>query len=126
MNPPLRHCATFLLAGLVGLAFTGCATMRPLTTKPTMSKVVLTDPYPVHHRFTRIILPAGTYRPLYEDDKFFYYQAPAKVVVNRFFSKMFDGGVYVKRGDTALRGWYYVEEDGSQNFGKFETEPPHR
>jgi len=47
-------------------------------------------------------------------------------VVNRLFSRMFDGGIYVKRDGTALRGWYYIAEDGTQNYGRFEAEPPHR
>jgi len=74
----------------------------------------------------RVILPAGEYHPLYEDDQCYYYQAPSKVVVNDFVSLMFDGGIYVLRGSTTPDGWYYIDEDGTQTSGGFSTPPPTR
>jgi len=124
---PLR----WVLASLAVLALAGCATMRPLSSKPPLAKIVLSVPFtssgwsgilpPVKYG---VILPAGEYRPMYEDDQYYYYQAPAKVVVNDLTSLMFDGGIYVTRGTTTPRGWYYVGEDGTQTFGKFQTPLP--
>jgi len=71
-----------------------------------------------------VLLPAGEYRPVYEDDQCYYYQAPSKVVVNDLGSLLFDGGMYVMRGDTTPSGWYYIDADGAQNSGKFDTPPP--
>ncbi|HEY3899343.1 MAG TPA: hypothetical protein VGM54_12050 [Chthoniobacter sp.] len=126
MNSTLRHYCTFLFVGLLGMAMLGCATMRPLSSKPPKPRIILPAPVSAHDGLAKVNLPAGEYHPLYEDARFFYYQAPSKLVVNGFFSKMFDGGVYVKRNGTALRGWYYVRDDGTQEFGRFESEPPHR
>ena len=126
MNSSFRRCLAFLFVCLFGLAMMGCATMRPLSSKPPVARIELSKPVTAHDGLASVLLPAGEYRPLYEDDRFYYYQAPSKLVVNGFFSKMFDGGVYVKRNGTGLRGWYFVRDDGSPEFGKFETEPPHR
>ena len=126
MNSTLRYSIPFLFVGLLGMALMGCATMRPISSKPPVARIVLPAPFTAHDGLAKVILPAGEYHPLYEDDRFFYYQAPSKVVVNGFFSKMLDGGIYVKREAGGLRGWYYVQDDGSQEFGRFETEPPHR
>jgi hypothetical protein len=125
MNSTLRRYSIFSFACLAGFAITGCATLQPIHSKPPIDKIVLPAAFTAHSGFSDVVLPAGEYHPLYEDDRFFYYQAPSKVVVNRVFSKIFDGGVYVKRDGTSLRGWYYVDQDGNQNFGRFESEPPH-
>ncbi|MDR3403457.1 MAG: hypothetical protein P4L99_13250 [Chthoniobacter sp.] len=130
MNRSPYRRLLFLVAGLAILTLAGCATLRPISSKPPRDKIVLPAPVtstgwagilpPIKYS---VILPAGEYRPLYEDDQYYYYQAPSKVVVNDLTSLMFDGGIYVARGTTTPRGWYYVDEDGSQSFGKFETPP---
>jgi hypothetical protein len=123
-----------VMAGFVVLMLSGCAaTLRPISSKPPVAKIVLAAPFSVSGwsgylppvKFG-VILPAGEYRPLYEDDQFYYYQAPSKVVVNDFSSLMFDGGMYVQRGSTTPSGWYYVDQDGSQVSGGFSTAPPIR
>jgi hypothetical protein len=122
----------FIAAGIAIFTLAGCAgaTMRPISSKPPVAKIVLSAPFsvsawsgilpPVKYG---VILPAGEYHPLYEDDQFYYYQAPSKVVVNDLVSLMFDGGIYVQRGSTAPGGWYYVDQDGSQVSGAFSTPP---
>jgi len=74
----------------------------------------------------QVILPAGEYRPLYEDDQVYYYQAPSKVVVNDLTSLLYDGGIYVQRGSTTPAGWYYICADGTQQSGTFSTPLPTR
>jgi hypothetical protein len=122
-----------LLFALCTLA--GCATgLRPLTSHPPAAKLTLPVTFteswwsgvlpPV--KFT-LALPAGDYLPRYEDDQYFYYEAPAKVVYRGaidFGSSLYDGGIYVPRNSTAPHGWFFVNEDGSQTFGEFKT-PPH-
>jgi hypothetical protein len=134
MTSGLR-CLRFTGAALAVIALAGCAsgTMRPLSSKPPVAKIVLPAPYaasgwsgvlpPIKFR---VLLPAGEYRPLYEDDQSYYYQAPSKVVVNDFVSLMFDGGIYVARGTTTPLGWYYIDQDGTQTYGRFDTPPPTR
>jgi hypothetical protein len=107
--------------------------MHPITSTPPVPSIVLRAPYnargvagllppiPFH-----VILPAGEYRPLYEDDQVYYYQAPSKVVVNDLTSLLYDGGIYVQRGSTKPTGWYYICEDGSQQSGTFSTPLPTR
>ena len=116
---------------LVTLA--GCATMHPLSSKPPLSRIVLPaqfdnkawagllPPLPYH-----VILPPGEYHPLYEDDHYYYYQAPSKLVVNDLSSSLFDGGVLVARGTTTPYGWYYIDvtQNGSINEGAFSTPLP--
>jgi hypothetical protein len=126
-------CRLFLVVGLAVFVLLGCATLRPISSPPPRAKMVLGAPFtssgwngllpPIKYS---VILPPGEYRPLYEDDQYYYYQAPSKVVVNDLSSLMFDGGIYVARGTTTPRGWYYIDQDGSQNLGQFKTLPPTR
>jgi hypothetical protein len=127
MNTTTRRYCLFLLAALCGLAFASCASMRPISSRPPVGKIVLTAPFTTSTITTKISLPAGEYRPAYEDNDYYYYQAPAKLVINRFNSRMFDGGIYIPRsGATVLRGCYFVEDDGMPTYHKFEQEPAYR
>jgi hypothetical protein len=120
------------LAGVMVAALTGCgATMRPISSTPPVPTIVLRSSYnargvagilppvPFH-----VILPPGEYRPLYEDDQAYYYQAPSKLVVNDLTSLLYDGGIYVQRGTSRPTGWYYIGEDGTQQWGKFDGPLP--
>ena len=79
-----------------------------LSTPFTVTAIAgILPPIPYH-----VILPAGEYHPLYEDDQAYYYQAPSKVVVNDLSSALFDGGIYVLRGTTAPRGWWHLHRSG--------------
>ena len=133
MNPTLARRLLLLATSLAIFTIAGCATLRPISSPPPRARIVLAAPFtssgwsgllpPIKYS---VILPAGEYRPLYEDDQYYYYQAPSKVVVNDLSSLMFDGGIYVARGTTTPRGWYYVDQDGAQNFGRFSAPPPTR
>ena len=126
MNHTFPRRFLFVVVSVAIVTLAGCATLRPISSPPPRARIVLTAPFtsssyagilpPIKYS---VILPAGEYRPLYEDDQYYYYQAPSKVVVNDLTSLMFDGGIYVARGTTTPRGWYYVDQDGSQNFGQF-------
>lgn len=132
--PAMKPLLPPVMAGLAIFILAGCAaTMRPISSKPPVAKIVFSAPFtisawsgilpPIKYR---VILPAGEYHPLYENDQFYYYQAPSKVVVNDLTSLLFDGGVYVQRGSVNPLGWYYVDQDGTQTSGMFSTPPPSR
>jgi hypothetical protein len=133
MKHTLPRRFLLLVAGLAMFTLAGCATMRPISSPPPVAKIVLAAPFstsawagllpPIPYS---VILPPGEYHPLYEDDQYYYYQAPSKVVVNELGSSMYDGGIYVLRGTTTPRGWYYICADGSQSLGPFSTPPPTR
>ena len=129
--PLLLRRAAVLLAVL---AFAGCAAdLRPISSAPPVAKVTIAAPFKIYAwagymppiKFS-LILPAGVYQPTYEDDKYYYYQAPAKLVVNDFSSLLYDGGIYMARGSRRPTGWYYVNEDGTQSTGDFVDLPPYR
>jgi hypothetical protein len=134
MHHAIARRLLIIVAGLALFVLAGCATMRPISSPPPLAKIVIPAPFstaawagylpPIKYT---VILPAGEYRPLYEDDQYYYYQAPAKVVVNDLVSTLYDGGIYVARGSTTLGGWYYTdEENGCQRSGQFSAPPPHR
>jgi hypothetical protein len=123
-----------LAASLAVFSFAGCAaSMRPISSKPPLAKITFPAPFdasgwhpglmPAKYH---VLLPAGEYRPLYEDDQSYYFQAPSKVVVNDPGTFLFDGGIYVPRGTTKPAGWYYVDQDGSPYTGAFNVPPPTR
>lgn len=113
-----------LMIVLMALVLAGCASLRPLESKPPASAIVLKSPVTVRELFSKEIFPAGEYRPLYEDDHGFYFQAPAKIVANDIISYMYDGGLYVQRGDNAPTKWYIVFQNGQKQMGTFKTIPP--
>jgi hypothetical protein len=67
--------------------------------------------------------PAGKYRPVYEDERGYYYEAPHKVIVGDVAVYAFDGGVYVLRGKTAPTHWYLIRPNGRRTMGHFKTAP---
>jgi hypothetical protein len=77
--------------------------------------------------FDNATFPAGEYRPLYEDDGGYYFQAPAKVIVHSagIATYMHDGGLYVERGASEPTKWYYTyENEGNMKMWRFNTIPP--
>ena len=69
--------------------------------------------------------PAGKYRPTYEDDGGYYFDAPRKVLVDDIGIYAFDGGVYVPRGKTAPTHWYVIRPNGRRTMGRFKDVPAH-
>jgi hypothetical protein len=133
MNHRIARRLLFIAASLAVFTLTGCTTLRPISSKPPRATIVLSAPFttswwegllpPLKYRLS---LPAGEYRPVLEDDQYYYYQSPSKIVYSNLGSSLFDGGMYVPRGATTPRGWYFVDQDGSQQTGEFKTPPPIR
>src|SRR5450631_1604235 len=96
---------TMITVSLAGLLLTGCSSLRPISSKPPESAIMLTAPVTIREFVTTVTFPAGEYRPLYEDDGGYFFQAPAKVVANDIFSYMYDGGLYVERGTNEPTKW---------------------
>ena len=113
-------------AGLICLILTGCTSLRPISSKPPESAIVLSAPVTIREIVTTATFPAGEYHPLYEDDGGYYYQAPTKVVANDIFSYMYDGGLYVERGTNEPTKWYVIGQNGQKTLGRFKTIPPHQ
>jgi hypothetical protein len=114
----------FIAAVLAVLALAGCSPLRPISSAPPASAVVIATPFTID-QLSKASFPAGEYRPLYEDAGGYYYQAPSKVVANALFTFMYDGGLYVKRGETEPTQWYVVGQSGVITMGQFKTVPPH-
>ena len=70
--------------------------------------------------------PTGKYRPVYEDDRGYYFEAPRKVIVDDVATYAFDGGVYVLRGQTAPAHWYVIRPNGRRTMGRFKQEPTYK
>jgi hypothetical protein len=101
---------------LATLIVSGCSSLEPISSKPPQSAIVLPQPYKISLLLGgSYTLPSGEYRPLYEDKKRFYYQAPAKIIRKDIFSQMLDGGLYVQRGATEPTGWYYINPQNGMN-----------
>jgi len=127
MNPQIRRATIlFAAAALAVLAFPACSTLRPIASKPPVAKIILDAPYSTYGVITQVALPAGEYRPAYEDHDYYYYQAPSKIVISRMHTRMRDGGIYVTRDTASMVGCYYVDEDGTPVYRKFSGEPPHQ
>lgn len=88
-----------LTLALVCLA-TSCASIRPLSTKPPYSAITVNKPFSWGDGviLIKVEMPAGEYKPLYEDDKGYYYQAPQKITGrDSFWPLLMDGGLFLKR-----------------------------
>ncbi|MCG3147754.1 MAG: hypothetical protein PCFJNLEI_01195 [Verrucomicrobiae bacterium] len=96
---------------LLGVAFTaaGCSSLRPLTSRPPATVIRLACPVIIPGAFgSETILPAGEYRASLEDEKGYYYAAPAKLILNDGVARQLDGGLYLRKDSTALTHYYIV------------------
>jgi hypothetical protein len=125
MERSFRRWVRFVVAGLVGLVLAGCSTLRPITTEPPASTIVLTAPFSIE-QMSKATFPAGEYRALCEDDGGYYYQAPTKIVANALFSYLYEGGLYVKRGEDQPTEWYIIGQGSRLTRGQLKTIPPHQ
>ncbi len=118
----------FAIAVLALFCLTGCSTMRPLATQPPTSRLLVPTPFSTLVSLRTAAFPAGEYRPMYEDDGGYYYQAPGKIVEHGILlTHLCEGGLYVKRGSEEPTKWYLIEENGAIFFGRFKLtrqEPP--
>jgi hypothetical protein len=114
------------ILGLVSLFVTGCTSLRPLSSKPPESVIVLKSPAKFTGFLYTVTFPAGEYHPLYEDDDGYYYQAPAKVIGHDIMSYMFDGGLYVERTTNEPTKWYIINpQNGEKTMGHCTSLPEH-
>ena len=108
-----------IIFSLLGLLITGCSSLIPISSKPPESAIVLKAPVKFIGFSYTVIFPAGEYRPLYEDDGGYYYQAPTKISGHKIVSYMFDGGLYVRRTNTEPTQWYIIDpENGKKTMGR--------
>jgi len=107
---------------LFSLALVGCSSIRPVSSTPPASMIVVAEAFTVHE-LSRANFPAGEYKPVFEDSDGFYYQAPAKVIANLMFTYVGDGGLYLERGAKEPSQWYFITEGGHLTRGRFEIPP---
>jgi hypothetical protein len=131
MNPISLRRLLFLLASVAAFALTGCDSIRPIASKPPLAKIDLAQSFTTSWKNSvvplvkySVILPSGEYHPAFEDDKFYYYQAPTRVIYKDLNSSLLDGGIRLARGATIPRGWYCVSEDGTMFTGEFKAPLP--
>ena len=115
---------------LVALLGASCSTLRqdssvrPISSKPPESAIVLSAPVTVRDQSATDTFPAGEYRPRYEDRRGYYFEAPAKVVVDDVAVFAYEGGLYVARGATEPTRWY-VSRPSGKTIGRFKKIPPY-
>ena len=113
----------------IGLVTTGCSSLhkqssfRAVASQPPASAIELIKPATVTEEGAITTFPAGKYRPMYEDDHGYYFEAPSKVIVDDVGVYGFDGGVYIQRGKTAPSEWYLIRPNGRRSMGRFKTAP---
>ena len=121
-----RASLTIVLLGAVMLAASGCASrqsaMRPISSEAPAS-IELTAPAMVSNQGATTTFPPGKYKPVFEDERGYYYEAPRKVLLDDVAVYAFDGGVYVVRGETAPTRWYVIRPNGRRTMGRFKTPP---
>jgi len=119
------------IAALCGVTFVGCSTMghgsspRAISSKPPAS-IKLTAPATVSDQGATTTFPPGKYQPVFEDDEGYYYEAPEKVLVDDIATYAFDGGVYIRRGQTSPDRWYVIRPNGRRTSGRFKHPPPYK
>ena len=116
---------TLLLTGSA-LVLSACASrqsaMRPISSEPPAS-IELKAPAIVSDQGATTKFPPGKYKPAFEDERGYYYEAPKKVLVDDVAVYAFDGGVYIVRGETAPSRWYVIRPNGRRTMGKFKSLP---
>jgi len=113
---------TGAIAALVVLLLTGCSSIRPVTSTPPASAIVVSEPFTVHE-LTRANFPSGEYKPVFEDNDGFYYQAPTKIIANLMFTYVGDGGLYLKKGEKEPSQWYFITDGGHITRGDLSAVP---
>lgn len=120
----VRRLALPLIAGLLTFAFTGCATLHYLRSKPPLSKVILTQPFESDGFMFHVSMPAGEYLPLYEDGRLYYYQAPSQIAIRTIATEYQNGGFYLEAGAKTPSGWWHFDDEGNKTNGKLDGVPP--
>jgi hypothetical protein len=100
--------------------------LRPISSKPPESAIVLSAPAVVSESGTITTFPTGEYRPVSEDRGAYYFQAPTKVLVDDVAVFAHEGGLYVARGHVEPIGWYVIGENGEKKMGRFKKMPQYK
>ncbi|MFL6515191.1 MAG: hypothetical protein ACJ8M1_09235 [Chthoniobacterales bacterium] len=113
-------------------ALAGCShfnhgsSFRAIASEPSAPLIELTVPATVSDEGATTTFPAGKYKPVYEDEGGYYYEAPGKVLMDDIATYAFDGGVYVKRGHTNPTQWYVIRPNGRRTMGHFKAPPMYK
>jgi hypothetical protein len=116
----------------LSLLAAGCSSLhrgssfRAVSSQPPVRAIELTAPAAVSEEGAITTFPPGKYRPQYEDEGGYYFEAPRKVLVDDVATYAFDGGVYVRRGQTAPTRWYVIRPNGRRTMGGFKTPPVYK
>lgn len=130
------------LIGLLGVLLSGCVdvvNVRPISSTPPASAILVRSAFQATIMGTvpgtvpgdTATFPAGEYRPLYENERGYFFEAPAKATIIQYFGATSTEtcGLYVARGSTEPTQWYLVErnfdEPGRIQMGALVTVPPH-
>jgi hypothetical protein len=124
LRNPRLGLTTAALVGCVAIFASGCAghKMHALTSEAPAS-IELTAPAIVSDQGATTTFPPGKYKPAFEDEHGYYYEAPKKVLIDDVAVYAFEGGVYVERGHTAPTRWYVIRPNGRRTMGRFKTPP---
>ena len=126
-----RREALFAVVAL-SVAAAGCSSLRsnqslrPISSEPPESAIVLNAPAVVSESGTITTFPTGEYHPVYEDRGGYYFQAPTKVLVDDVAVFAYEGGLYVPRGDTEPTRWYVIHTNGQKKMGRFRKIPQYK
>ena len=127
--PLIRAAITI---GVMSLLASGCSSFhsgssfRAIQSKPPASAIELKVPAVVTEEGATTTFPVGKYKPEYEDEHGYYYEAPRKVLVDDIGVYGFDGGLYLSHDKTAVTGWYLIRPNGRRTTGHFKTLPQYK
>ena len=118
---------SIIIVSLLAMFVAGCASYRPIASKPPESMIVVKSPFKVTVSLLGdyITFPGGEYHPLYEDDNGYYFQAPARVILISVGIPMEndDAGLFVKRGSKEPTKWYLIDKNAFKRSGDLKTSP---
>ena len=81
--------------------FVSCVpSLHPLSSEPPAKSIRVNKPFSVGDGFlvTKLNLPEGIYKPLYEDKNGYYYQAPQRITGrDSFLPLLIEGGLYFEK-----------------------------
>jgi hypothetical protein len=114
MKNPILNRTIGTLPYIFALMMCGCSTFQPISSKPPVSSLILSSPVTERLALSTHILPAGEYKPAYEDSGGYYYQAPSKIISKDFIAYLEDGGIYIRRGSTNPTAFYILANYGQK------------
>lgn len=119
-----KRLVTYSVLALVGFALCGCSSIGSITSTPPVKAFSLEKPATFTFSLvgSKATLPAGEYKPVFEDKKLYYYAAPTKIPVRDLGSFAFDGGLVLERGKSMPTKWYFINNMGQINRMKLPPE----